>query len=163
MLNYNKRADKLIVHFLEQTRRCRVVGRARTIGNRVRVKSSSRVRISPSPPCRRGLYTVHDNFLNSLLIHPVAPPFQLKPAAPGFDLVFGAILNAAASVPLRCCIKILCLFSWLQHNLLFSCFQPRPTRATARVARFFRLPPGSNVWTVGDAGPCAGAKNTLSS
>ena len=102
-------------------------------------------------------------FLNSLLIHPVAPPFQHKPAALGFDLVFGARLNAAASVPMRCCIKILCLFSWLQHNLLFFCFQPRPTRATARVARFFRLPHGSNVWTVGDAGPCAGAKNTLSS
>ena len=50
LLNYNKQADKLIVRFLEQTRRCRVVGRARTIGNRVRVKSSSRVRISPSPP-----------------------------------------------------------------------------------------------------------------
>ena len=32
--------------------RCRVVGRARTIGNRVRVKSPSRVRISPSPPRR---------------------------------------------------------------------------------------------------------------
>ena len=31
-------------------RRSRVVGRARTIGNRVTVKSGSRVRISPSPP-----------------------------------------------------------------------------------------------------------------
>ena len=49
-MNYNVQADKLIICFLEQTRRCRVVGRARTIGNRVRVKSSSRVRISPSPP-----------------------------------------------------------------------------------------------------------------
>ena len=36
--------------FSEQLRRSRVVGRARTIGNRVRVKSSSRVRIPPSPP-----------------------------------------------------------------------------------------------------------------
>ena len=54
-MNYNMQADKLIICFLEQTRRCRVVGRARTIGNRVRVKSSSRVRISPSPPKR----TVH--------------------------------------------------------------------------------------------------------
>ena len=62
MLNYNEQADKLIVHFLEQTRRCRVVGRARTIGNRVRVKSSSRVRISPSPPRRRGLHIVRDDF-----------------------------------------------------------------------------------------------------
>ena len=32
------------------TRRSRVAGRARTIGNRVTVKSGSRVRISPSPP-----------------------------------------------------------------------------------------------------------------
>ena len=30
--------------------RSRVAGRARTIGNRVTVKSGSRVRISPSPP-----------------------------------------------------------------------------------------------------------------
>ena len=50
LVAYNNRADKLIAYFLEQTWRCRVVGRARTIGNRVRVKSSSRVRISPSPP-----------------------------------------------------------------------------------------------------------------
>ena len=49
-VHYNNQAAKLILMFLEQTRRCRVVGRARTIGNRVRVKSSSRVRISPSPP-----------------------------------------------------------------------------------------------------------------
>ena len=133
-MNYNEQADKLIVHFLEQTRRCRVVGRARTIGNRVRVKSSSRVRISPSPPCRRGLYTVRDNFLNSLLIHPVAPPSHLKPPAPGFDLVFGARLNAAASVPMRCCIKILCLlfrqriFSLLlrrQKHLIFRLFKEK--------------------------------------
>ena len=33
--------------------RSRVVGRARTIGNRVTVKSGSRVRIPPSPPARR--------------------------------------------------------------------------------------------------------------
>ena len=32
------------------TRRSRVAGRARTIGNRVTVKSGSRVRIPPSPP-----------------------------------------------------------------------------------------------------------------
>ena len=40
--------DKIIAyHFV---RRSRVAGRARTIGNRVTVKSGSRVRISPSPP-----------------------------------------------------------------------------------------------------------------
>ena len=33
----------------EHLRRSRVAGRARTIGNRVTVKSGSRVRISPSP------------------------------------------------------------------------------------------------------------------
>ena len=33
--------------------RCRVAGRARTIGNRVTVKSSSRVRIPPSPPNKK--------------------------------------------------------------------------------------------------------------
>ena len=44
------------VHYNRQdTWRCRVVGRARTIGNRVRVKSSSRVRISPSPPRKTDL------------------------------------------------------------------------------------------------------------
>ena len=36
----------------EQIRRSRVAGRARTIGNRVTVKSGSRVRISPSPPTK---------------------------------------------------------------------------------------------------------------
>ena len=61
-------------------------------------------------------------FFNSLLSHPVAPPFQLKPAAPGFDLVFGASLNAAASVPLRCCIKILCLFSLASAQPAFFLF-----------------------------------------
>ena len=34
-------------------RRCRVAGRARTIGNRVYLKRVSRVRISPSPPMKR--------------------------------------------------------------------------------------------------------------
>ena len=47
--HYNNKADKLTDAF-RAIRRCRVVGRARTIGNRVGVKSSSRVRISPSPP-----------------------------------------------------------------------------------------------------------------
>jgi hypothetical protein len=51
VLNYNMQADNLTVRSLEQiTWRSRVVGRARTIGNRVGVISSSRVRISPSPP-----------------------------------------------------------------------------------------------------------------
>ena len=163
MLNYNKRADKLIVHFLEQTRRCRVVGRARTIGNRVRVKSSSRVRISPSPPCRRGLYTVRDNFLNSLLIHPVAPPFQLKPAAPGFDLVFGASLNAAASVPLRCCIKILCLFSLASAQPAFFLF-PTTSNPGDRKGRLL-LSASSRVQRMDRRGrrPVCRSKNTLSS
>ena len=35
------------------TRRSRVAGRARTIGNRVTVKSGSRVRIPPSPPNKK--------------------------------------------------------------------------------------------------------------
>ena len=50
LVHYNRQADKLIRSSWANTWRCRVVGRARTIGNRVRVKSSSRVRISPSPP-----------------------------------------------------------------------------------------------------------------
>ena len=47
--HYNGKADKLTDLF-RAIRSCRVVGRARTIGNRVGVKSSSRVRISPTPP-----------------------------------------------------------------------------------------------------------------
>ncbi|MDD6262961.1 MAG: hypothetical protein PUA83_07780, partial [Clostridiales bacterium] len=41
-------------------------------------------------------------FKKSSLIHSVAPPFQIEPAAPGFDLVLGADLKAAASILLRC-------------------------------------------------------------
>ena len=46
-------------------------------------------RIPPSPPRRRGLYIVRDDFFykKSSLIHSVAPPFQIEPAALGFDLV----------------------------------------------------------------------------
>ncbi len=52
--HYNDQADKL-TDFVRAIRSCRVVGRARTIGNRVGVKSSSRVRISPTPPERKSL------------------------------------------------------------------------------------------------------------
>ena len=55
-LTYNVQADKLIACFLEYAWRCRVVGRARTIGNRVTVRSGSRVRIPPSPP--KGLHKI---------------------------------------------------------------------------------------------------------
>jgi hypothetical protein len=44
-------ADNLTDNQLEHAAwRSRVVGRARTIGNRVSLKRASRVRISPSPP-----------------------------------------------------------------------------------------------------------------
>ena len=50
-------------------------------------------------PRRRGLRIVRDDFYlkKSSLIHSVAPPFQIEPAALGFDLVLGADLKAGAS------------------------------------------------------------------
>ena len=47
----------------EQIRRSRVAGRARTIGNRVTVKSGSRVRISPSPLNKKELLLCKSSFL----------------------------------------------------------------------------------------------------
>ena len=35
--------------------------------------------------------------------HAAAPPFQIEPAALGFDLVLGATMIAAASIVVRCC------------------------------------------------------------
>ena len=60
--HYNGKADKLTDTF-RAIRSCRVVGRARTIGNRVGVKSSSRVRISPTPPKRKSLPLAGSFFL----------------------------------------------------------------------------------------------------
>ena len=41
-------------------------------------------------------------YKKSSLIHSVAPPFQIEPAALGFDLVLGADLNAIASILFHC-------------------------------------------------------------
>ena len=49
---YNTQAKVNNEYSLEQTCRSRVVGRARTIGNRVTLIRCSRVRIPPSAPMR---------------------------------------------------------------------------------------------------------------
>ena len=50
VIRYNEFSSGLCLTVLITTWRCRLVGRGRTTGNRVTVKSGSRVRISPSPP-----------------------------------------------------------------------------------------------------------------
>ena len=50
VIRYNEFSSGLYSTVLITTWRCRLVGRGRTTGNRVTVKSGSRVRISPSPP-----------------------------------------------------------------------------------------------------------------
>ena len=47
------------------------------------------VRVRPPAPRRRGLHIVRDDvsFKTPSLAHFVAPPFQIEPAPPGFDLV----------------------------------------------------------------------------
>ena len=50
VIRYNEFSSGLYLTVLITTWRCRLVGRGRTTGNRVTVKSGSRVRISPSPP-----------------------------------------------------------------------------------------------------------------
>ena len=60
------------------------------------------VRVPPPAPARRKRHIACDEFFmlrikNSSCAHSAAPPFQIEPAALGFDLVLGADLKAGAS------------------------------------------------------------------
>ena len=66
------------------------------------------VRVPPPAPARRKRHIACDEFFmlrikNSSCAHSAAPPFQIEPAALGFDLVLGATMIAAASIVARCC------------------------------------------------------------
>ena len=54
----------------------------------------------PSPAPRRSKRHIacSDLFYKSEQAHSAAPPFQIEPAAPGFDLVLGIDLKAVASI-----------------------------------------------------------------
>ena len=58
----------------------------------------TRVRIPPAAPNRSKRYIAcSDLFCKSARAHSAAPPFQIEPAALGFDLVLGADLGANAT------------------------------------------------------------------
>ena len=68
----------------------------------LRCKTRMQANPSVSTTSSRTSYRSRRLFKKSVLIHSVAPPFQIEPAALGFDLVLGADLKPATSILLRC-------------------------------------------------------------
>ena len=85
---------------LRLIRRSRVVGRARTIGNRVTIKSGSRVRIPPSPPKQKApnrvLFVLGGEGFGYELVLPKAKQFVV--AVRNVRQHFGTVKSGARTI-----------------------------------------------------------------
>ena len=114
------------------------------------------VRVPPPAPRRSKLYIAcSDLFYKSERAHAAAPPFQIEPAALGFD--FGFFLSFAVSIPCRRRHYVGVIFCIACSDLFYIHIRDRSCRCGSAAAFLTRCrPPGGGLSTEAECGIIGG-------